>query len=81
MLDWTSWKNRPTKRGYFLFAIRSCGDSYSCHTNCEVDYYDPELPTYAMGGREYDDKNGDTFEVVAWMELPPWPSHLYRINA
>jgi len=74
-MEWIKWeKQRPIKKGYYLFCIHSGGNSYSNHTDQEVGYYDPESPNYAMGGREFKENNmGEFFKIDAWMPLPPLP--------
>ncbi len=70
---WISWKKKPTEEGYYWFALRECGDDYSCHTFQEYGFYDPKHPDYAMGKREYKEDENHFLEIRAWMKPPEWP--------
>ena len=73
-MEWISFDHeKPKESGYYWFALRECGDSYSCYTTQKYDYFTPDLLDYGILAHEYYEDEAHFRYVVAWMKPPEWP--------
>lgn len=71
---WYDWKKeKPKEKGYYIFAIRSGGNSYGCNTDIFWEYYDPLFLDYGVFKREYFEDKDHFSEILLWMERPKFP--------
>jgi hypothetical protein len=73
-MKWIDWNlQKPEESGYYWFALRECGDSYSCYTSQKYGYYSPNDPNYGIDGEEYYEDEQHFKYIAAWMNPPEWP--------
>ena len=74
MSEWVSWELRkPPRDGYYLFAMRTCGDSYSCSLDLLYEYYAKGAENYGIYRHICKEDENHFTECRAWMIPPKWP--------